>query len=93
MKIRMRFGEVICTIAESANNLQEKLTATECEVGMWKCSYQEMFVKYCKWFGWQQQQESKKAEVDNSKKFKAVLQKCLRENSFYSLDEYLELHS
>jgi len=34
-----------------------------------------------------------KAEVDNSKKFKAVLQKYLRENSFYSLDEYFELHS
>ena len=33
------------------------------------------------------------AEVDNPKKFKAVLQKYLRENSFYSLDEYFELHS
>jgi len=43
------------------NNLEEKLTATECEVGMWKSSYQEMCVKFCKWFGWQRQQESKKA--------------------------------
>jgi len=34
-----------------------------------------------------------KAEVDNLKKFKAVLQKYLHENSFYSLDEYFELHS
>jgi len=34
-----------------------------------------------------------KAEVDNPKKFKAVLQKYLHENSFYSLDEYFELHS
>ena len=34
-----------------------------------------------------------KAEVDNPKKFKAVLQKYLRENSIYSLDEYFELHS
>jgi len=33
-----------------------------------------------------------KAEVDNPKKFKAVLQKYLCENSFYSLDEYFELH-
>jgi len=29
------------------NNLEEKLTATECEVGMWKSSYQEMCVKLC----------------------------------------------
>jgi len=34
-----------------------------------------------------------KAEVDNPKKFKAVLQKYLGENSFYSLHEYFELHS
>jgi len=34
-----------------------------------------------------------KAEVDNPKKCKAVLQKYLRKNSFYSLDEYFELHS
>jgi len=34
-----------------------------------------------------------KAEVDNPKKFKVVLQKYLCENSFYSLDEYFELHS
>jgi len=34
-----------------------------------------------------------KAEADNQKKFKAVLQKYLRENSFYFLDEYFELHS
>ena len=34
-----------------------------------------------------------KAEVDNPKKFKAVLQKYLHENSFYSLDEYFALHS
>ena len=34
-----------------------------------------------------------KTEVDNPKKFKAVLQKYLHENSFYSLDEYFELHS
>jgi len=32
-----------------------------------------------------------KAGVDNPKKFKALLQKYLRENSFYSLDEYFEL--
>jgi len=31
-----------------------------------------------------------KAESDNQKKFKALLQKYLRENSFYSLDEYFE---
>jgi len=43
------------------NNLEVKLTATECEVGMWKSSYQEMCVKFCKRFGWQRQQESKKA--------------------------------
>ena len=37
-----------------------------------------------------------KAESDNpkkKKKFKALLQKYLHENSFYSLDEYFELHS
>jgi hypothetical protein len=33
-----------------------------------------------------------KTESDNPKKFKAVLQKFLYENSFYSLDEYFELH-
>jgi hypothetical protein len=33
-----------------------------------------------------------KTEFDNPKKFKVVLQKFLRENSFYSLDEYFELH-
>ena len=33
------------------------------------------------------------AEGDNPKKFKAVLQKHLYENSFYSLNEYFELHS
>jgi len=33
-----------------------------------------------------------KAEVDNPKKFKAVLKKYVK-NSFYSLDEYFELHS
>jgi hypothetical protein len=32
-----------------------------------------------------------KAESDNPKKFKALLQKYLCENSFYSLDEYFEL--
>jgi len=32
-----------------------------------------------------------KAEVDNPKKFKALLQKYLHENSFYSLDEYFYL--
>jgi hypothetical protein len=32
-----------------------------------------------------------KTEFDNPKKFKAALQKCLCENSFYSLDEYFEL--
>jgi hypothetical protein len=32
-----------------------------------------------------------KTESDNPKKFKLILQKCLYENSFYSLDEYLEL--
>jgi hypothetical protein len=32
-----------------------------------------------------------KIEFDNPMKFKAVLQKCLYENSFYSLDEYFEL--
>jgi len=31
-----------------------------------------------------------KAESDNPKKFKALLQKYLCENSFYSLDEYFE---
>ena len=31
-----------------------------------------------------------KAESDNSKKFKALLKKYLRENLFYSLDEYFE---
>jgi len=34
-----------------------------------------------------------KVEVDDPKKFKAVLQKYLSENFFYSLDEYFELHS
>jgi len=34
-----------------------------------------------------------KAEVDNPKNFKAVLQKYLCENSYYFLDEYFELHS
>jgi hypothetical protein len=33
-----------------------------------------------------------KTECDNPKEFKVVLQKCLYENSFYSLDEYFELH-
>jgi hypothetical protein len=33
-----------------------------------------------------------KTESDNSKKFKAVLQKFLYENSFCFLDEYFELH-
>jgi len=32
-----------------------------------------------------------KTEFDNTKKFKVILQKCLQENSFYSLDEYFEL--
>ena len=32
-----------------------------------------------------------KTEFDNPKKFKAVLQKFLHENSFYSLEEYFEL--
>jgi len=32
-----------------------------------------------------------KTESDNPRKFKAVLQKFLYENSFYSLDEYFEL--
>jgi hypothetical protein len=32
-----------------------------------------------------------KTEFDNSKKFKAVLQKFLHENSFYSPEEYFEL--
>ena len=32
-----------------------------------------------------------KIESDNPKNFKLVLQKFLNENSFYSLDEYLEL--
>jgi len=32
-----------------------------------------------------------KAEYENLKKFKAMLQKYLCENSFYSLDEYFEL--
>jgi len=31
-----------------------------------------------------------KAECDNPKKFKALLQKYLRQSSFYSLDEYFE---
>jgi len=31
-----------------------------------------------------------KAESDNPKKITALLQKYLRENSFYSLDEYFE---
>ena len=31
-----------------------------------------------------------KAEVDDQKKFKSMLQKYLCENSFYSLDEYFE---
>jgi len=31
-----------------------------------------------------------KCESDNTKKFKALLQKYLCENSFYSLDEYFE---
>jgi len=34
-----------------------------------------------------------KTESDNPKKFKALLQKYLRENTFYSLDEYFELQS
>jgi hypothetical protein len=33
-----------------------------------------------------------KAESDNSKKFKALLQEYLHKNSFYSLDEYFEHH-
>ena len=33
------------------------------------------------------------AEAVDPKGFKAVLQKYLRESSFYSLDEYFELHS
>jgi len=32
-----------------------------------------------------------KTESDNPKKFKVVLQKCLHENSFYTLEEYFEL--
>jgi hypothetical protein len=32
-----------------------------------------------------------KTECDNPKKFKLVLQKFLHDNSFYSLEEYLEL--
>jgi hypothetical protein len=32
-----------------------------------------------------------KSESHNPKKFKVVLQKCLYENPFYSLDEYFEL--
>ena len=32
-----------------------------------------------------------KAEFNNSKKSKVVLQKCLCEKSFYSLDEYFDL--
>jgi len=32
-----------------------------------------------------------KVESDNPKKFKLILQKCLYENSFYSLDEDFEL--
>jgi hypothetical protein len=31
-----------------------------------------------------------KTESDNPKKFKLILQKCVYENSFYSLDEYFE---
>jgi len=34
-----------------------------------------------------------KAEAVDPKEFKAVLQKYLCENSFYSLDEYFEFHS
>ena len=34
-----------------------------------------------------------KAESDNPKKFKVLLQKYLCENSFYSLDEYFQLQS
>jgi len=34
-----------------------------------------------------------KAESDNPKTFKALLQKYLYENSFYSLDEYFEFQS
>jgi len=34
-----------------------------------------------------------KAESDNPKKFIALLEKYLRGNSFYSLDEYFELQS
>jgi len=34
-----------------------------------------------------------KSESDNPKKFKALLQKYLHENSFYSLDENFELQS
>jgi len=32
-----------------------------------------------------------KTELENSKKFKVVLQKCLYENSFYLLDKYFKL--
>jgi hypothetical protein len=32
-----------------------------------------------------------KTEFDDPRKFKAVLQKCLYQNSFYSLDEYFEI--
>ena len=31
-----------------------------------------------------------KIEPDNFKKFKLIVQKCLYENSFYSLDKYFE---
>ena len=32
-----------------------------------------------------------KTESGNPKKFKVVLQKCLHDNSFYSLEEYFQL--
>ena len=34
-----------------------------------------------------------KIQSDNYKKFKLILQKCLYENSFYSVDEYFELQN
>jgi len=58
-------------------------------------------VRYCKWANEEDLGVTVfstlptyvKTEFDNPKKFKAVLQKFLCENSFYFLDEYFEIQT
>jgi len=40
---------------------KEKLSAIECECGSVMEQYQQMCFTYYDWFGWENQQESKKA--------------------------------